>query len=129
MEKHFYLRAAKVRRALGSNLFPEGTYHPREIIESLIKNNVVLPWEATGQMVRDQLKNHPKWAYVGGSSMLSTWERKSDKPKAAVKPVEVITAAPDEPERGPVTQRLARIEMMLDLLCANLGIPTQVVGK
>ena len=128
MSNNFHTAAAKIRKALGSSLFTPGEYTPRDIVKILVMSKSAEPWETNNHSIADQLKRVPKWEHKGGKAMASTWVRLPDKPKVEKPKVENPLPPPprEETERGPVTQRLARMEMQLDLLCSHLGIPVQM---
>ncbi len=127
MGNEFHTAGAKIRKALSSNLFAPGEYAPRDIIKILVMSKSAEPWETNNHSVRDQLIQVPKWEHKGGKATGSIWVRLPDKPK--VEKLKAETTLPptpcEETERGPVTQRLSRMEMQLDLLCAHLGIIVQ----
>jgi hypothetical protein len=118
-----YRVASEVRTALSTDLFPPGEYQPRGIIETLIKSDIVKPWEISATKVSVQARKTPGWAHNGGNGHASILIKAVPPP-----PPEPVQAPPPVEcgvKEGTFTRRIERMERMIERLCLSLQIETE----
>ena len=128
MDKHSkrsqYEVAAVIRKALASPTFPPGAYTRQDVARILIENLIIHPWEIPPSLAN--LLNEAGWGHEDGKVRSQTWVKLTPPPQ----PPTPTPALPfrDEDEYckpGTFHARVARVERMLERICASLQISTE----
>ena len=113
-----------IRKALEGPLFPDGDYNRKQVVEILVKNEVVRPWELGPSTIKNATLQVQGWSHNGKYARESVWTKKT----APATPQPSLFTEPEEdtPPRcpGTFTLRVERIERLLVRLCESLNLPT-----
>lgn len=118
-----YQVANAIREALQSPDIKPGSYSVKELTKKLVAKKVVKVWELGTRTVQDAVRSTEGWTHNGARARASRYIKPA--PLKVVPAYKPAKSEPEESHRGPVAERIARVERMLERLCLSLNIPTE----